>query len=194
MRLEQLQEEAITQNLAATAPIAAQMTDAEREASLALLPAPDLVDRVLADLTACGLVGEEANKLVGYLAVVSRLLDRPLGVVIQSSSAAGKTSLMDAVLAFVPDEDKVKYSAMTGQSLFYMGETNLKHKALAIVEEERREPRQLCVEAVAIRRRTDDGQHRQRPGHRQPGDAALPRRRPVALWSRPPRATSTRNC
>jgi hypothetical protein len=43
---------------------------------------------------------------------------------------------MDAVLAFVPDEDKVKYSAMTGQSLFYMGETNLKHKALAIVEEE----------------------------------------------------------
>ena len=31
---------------------------------------------------------------------------------------------------------KSKYSAMTGQSLFYMGETNLKHKILAIVEEE----------------------------------------------------------
>jgi hypothetical protein len=43
---------------------------------------------------------------------------------------------MDAVLAFVPEEDKIKYSAMTGQSLFYMGETNLKNKALAIVEEE----------------------------------------------------------
>jgi hypothetical protein len=70
------------------------------------------------------------------LACVSRKLDKPLGIVIQSSSAAGKTSLMDAILAFVPPEDKVKYSAMTGQSLFYMGETNLKHKALAIVEEE----------------------------------------------------------
>lgn len=136
MRLEQLQEESITKTLQPATPTAAQMTDAEREAALALLHAPDLVDRVLADLTACGLVGEDTNKLVGYLAVVSRLLDRPLGVVIQSSSAAGKTSLMDAVLAFVPDEDKVKYSAMTGQSLFYMGETNLKHKALAIVEEE----------------------------------------------------------
>ena len=43
---------------------------------------------------------------------------------------------MDAVLSFVPPEDLVKYSAMTGQSLFYMGETNLKHKILAIVEEE----------------------------------------------------------
>ncbi|MBP8297718.1 MAG: toprim domain-containing protein, partial [Burkholderiales bacterium] len=135
LRLEALQEEAITQTLAA-APAGPLMSDAEREAALALLRAPNLVDRLLADFAACGLIGEETNKLVGYLAAVSRKLDRPLGVVIQSSSAAGKSSLMDAVLAFVPEEEKVKYSAMTGQSLFYMGETNLKHKALAIVEEE----------------------------------------------------------
>ena len=43
---------------------------------------------------------------------------------------------MDAVLALMPEEERVQYSAMTGQSLFYMGETNLKHKILAIVEEE----------------------------------------------------------
>src|SRR5262245_10229033 len=43
---------------------------------------------------------------------------------------------MEAVLAFVPEEERVKYAAMTGQSLFYMGETNLRHKILAIVEEE----------------------------------------------------------
>jgi hypothetical protein len=43
---------------------------------------------------------------------------------------------MEAVLAFMPEEERVKYAAMTGQSLFYMGETNLKHKILAIVEEE----------------------------------------------------------
>jgi hypothetical protein len=55
---------------------------------------------------------------------------------VQSSSAAGKSSLMEAVLAFLPDEQRVQYSAMTGQSLFYMGEQDLKHKVLAIVEEE----------------------------------------------------------
>ena len=38
--------------------------------------------------------------------------DDPLAVMIQSSSAAGKTSLMDAVLAFAPEEDRVKYSAV----------------------------------------------------------------------------------
>ena len=136
LRLEQQQQDALAKSEPPAAPAAAQMADAEREAALALLRAPDLVERILADFAACGLVGEETNKLVGYLAAVSRKLDRPLGVVIQSSSAAGKSSLMDAVLAFVPVDDKVKYSAMTGQSLFYMGETNLKHKALAIVEEE----------------------------------------------------------
>jgi hypothetical protein len=135
MKLEALQEAAVAKTLAAE-PAGPRMSDAERDAALALLQSPDLAGRILADFAACGLVGEETNKLVGYLAAVSRKLDRPLGVVIQSSSAAGKTSLMDAVLAFVPDEEKVKYSAMTGQSLFYMGETNLKHKALAIVEEE----------------------------------------------------------
>ncbi|MBP9229539.1 MAG: toprim domain-containing protein [Azonexus sp.] len=136
MRLEQLQQDTIARSLQPAAPVVAPMTDAEREAALALLRAPNLVERIQADCTACGLVGEDINKLVGYLAAVSRLLDRPLGVVIQSSSAAGKTSLMDTVLAFVPPEEKTKYSAMTGQSLFYMGETNLKHKVLAIVEEE----------------------------------------------------------
>jgi len=134
LALEQLQDATIRDTLqAAPEP---QMEEAEQRAALALLRAPDLVERILSDLKTCGLVGEETNKLVGYLAAVSRKLDKPLGVVIQSSSAAGKSSLMDAVLSFVPDEDKVKYSAMTGQSLFYMGETNLKHKALAIVEEE----------------------------------------------------------
>jgi hypothetical protein len=135
LRLEALQEEAVTHNLE-RAPVLPQMSVAEHAAALELLQSPDLVPRILADFWRCGLVGEDSNKLVGYLAAISRKLDKPLGVVVQSSSAAGKTTLMDAVLAFVPEEDKVKYSAMTGQSLFYMGETNLKHKVLAIVEEE----------------------------------------------------------
>jgi DNA primase len=90
----------------------------------------------VADFDACGLVGESTNKLVGYLAATSRKLGGPLAIVVQSSSAAGKSSLMDAVLAFMPEEERIKYSAMTGQSLFYMGQTNLKHKILAIAEEE----------------------------------------------------------
>jgi len=55
---------------------------------------------------------------------------------VQSSTAAGKSSLMESVLAFMPEEDKVQYSAMTGQSLYYMQDGDLRHKILAIAEEE----------------------------------------------------------
>ncbi len=135
LRLEQLQDEQIAATLTAE-PLTPDMSEAEHIAAMALLKAPDLLDRVLVDFDACGLVGERTNKLMGYLAAISRKLAGPLAVVVQSTSAAGKSALMDAVLAFIPDTDKVKYSAMTGQSLYYMGETNLKHKILAISEEE----------------------------------------------------------
>lgn len=113
-----------------------EMTEEARVAALELLKDPNLLDRVLRDFDDAGIVGEETNKLVGYLAAVSRKLDAPLAIVIQSSSAAGKSSLMDAILRFVPEEERVQYSAMTGQSLFYMGEADLAHKILAIAEEE----------------------------------------------------------
>jgi DNA primase len=116
--------------------VAPTMSEAEQEAALAWLRAPDLLGRIAADFDACGLVGEATNKLTAYLACVSRLLASPLAVVVQSSSAAGKTSLMDAVLAFMPQESRIRYSAMTGQSLYYMGQTDLKHRILALAEEE----------------------------------------------------------
>jgi DNA primase catalytic core len=113
------------------------LSAAERDAALALLRDPRLLDRILEDLAVCGLVGEKTNKLVGYLAAVSRLLDRPLAVIVRASTAAGKSSLMDAILATTPPESRVKYSALTGQALYYLGgETSLRHKILAIVEEE----------------------------------------------------------
>jgi DNA primase catalytic core len=134
-KLEELQRQMIQKTLE---PKEQEVTlSAEEKAeALALLRDPRLLDRILADFERCGVVGEETNKLASYVAVVSRLLDAPLAILVQSSSAAGKSALMEAVLAMLPEEQRVQYSAMTGQSLFYMGETDLKHKVLAIVEEE----------------------------------------------------------
>ncbi len=135
LKLEELQDEQIRRALEPEAS-RVEISPAAKEEALALLRDPRLLDRILEDFGRCGVVGEETNKLVGYLAAISRKLDQPLAVIVQSSSAAGKSSLMDAILAFVPEEERVQYSAMTGQSLFYMGEADLKHKVLAIVEEE----------------------------------------------------------
>jgi len=107
-----------------------------REDALALLRDPELVTRVVEAFAAVGMVGETVNCLVGYLAAISRKLPAPLAVIVQSTSAAGKSAVMEAVLGFVPPEDRVSFSAMTGQSLFYLGESDLAHKVLSIAEEE----------------------------------------------------------
>jgi DNA primase catalytic core len=133
--LAELQRERIAKALAPQEETSL-MTAEEQTAAMDLLRDPRLLDRVLEDFERCGAVGEETNKKVSYLAAVSRLLAKPLAVVVQSSSSAGKSSLMEAVLDFMPEEHRESYTAMTGQALFYMGQKNLKHKILAIAEQQ----------------------------------------------------------
>jgi DNA primase len=135
LKLETLQDEAIRATLAPK-ETGVTLDAVEHAAALEWLKAPDLIARLEADMARCGVVGEATNLLAGYLSAVSRKLDAPLAVLIQSSSAAGKSALMDAVLDLMPDEERIQYSAMTGQSLFYLGETDLQHRILAIAEEE----------------------------------------------------------
>jgi len=112
------------------------MTANDHAAALAFLKDPALSERIIADLTRSGLVGEDVNKLVGYIAATSRKLASPLAIVVQSSSAAGKSTLMDKVLSLMPPEDVRQYSAISGKSPFYLGTANLKHRILSIAEEE----------------------------------------------------------
>jgi len=116
--------------------VAVKLTDDEEREALSLLRDPDLLPRIVADFDDCGIVGESAGKLVGYLAATSRKLKHPLAIVIQFSSSAGKTSLMDAILGMMPPEDVQRYSGMTGRSLFYLDSDSIRHKILAISEDE----------------------------------------------------------
>ena len=136
LSLEQvIDERARAAVVPSVAPLPAMSAEDAAEA-LGMLRDEKLIERIAGDFERVGLVGEPSNALVAYLACVSRKLASPLAVLIQSTSAAGKSTLMDAVLALVPEEDRVHYSAMTGQSLFYLGEQEIKHKILAIAEEE----------------------------------------------------------
>jgi hypothetical protein len=112
------------------------MSDAERDEAMALLRDRNLAERVVEDLGTLGVVGEETNLLVAYLATISRKAERPFGVVVQSSTAAGKSTLADAVCQLVPQEDLASYSAVTGQALYYVGAADLAHKVLAVAEEQ----------------------------------------------------------
>jgi DNA primase catalytic core len=130
-RLEKLRLRAKQEDAAASP----SMSPREREEALALLKDPNLLGRVLADLERLGCVGEREALALGYLGVVSRLLDKPLGLLILARSGAGKSTVQDAVTDLVPEESLVKYTRITGQALFYKEEDALVNKVLAIEEE-----------------------------------------------------------
>jgi DNA primase len=103
--------------------------------AMKFLKNPAMVEELLADLVVMGVIGELINKVVCYLAATSRKLLKPISVLIQSRSSAGKSTLQNAILSLMPDEEYEKYTRVTDQSLFYKEEDSLVHKILAIEED-----------------------------------------------------------
>ncbi|MGO8680127.1 MAG: CHC2 zinc finger domain-containing protein [Limisphaerales bacterium] len=120
--------------LNAIAPPVETMPPEQRAEAEALGKSPDLIQLILDDYDRCGLVGERANKLLCYLAMTSRKMEKPLAVLILSSSGAGKTMLQDTAMQFCPPEDLVKLTSLSGKALFYKEGSSLKNKVLALEE------------------------------------------------------------
>ncbi|MCP4720051.1 MAG: hypothetical protein GY860_11390, partial [Desulfobacteraceae bacterium] len=110
-------------------------TKEETKYAMTFLKNPDLMEELLSDLATMGVIGEEINKTVCYLATTSRKLAKPISVLIQSRSSAGKSTLQNAVLSLMPEEEYENYTRVTDQSLFYKEEDSLVHKILAIEED-----------------------------------------------------------
>jgi ABC-type dipeptide/oligopeptide/nickel transport system ATPase component len=113
-----------------------ELSQEERQRALAYLKDPNLIDNISKDLTTAGeIIGENTNKMMLYLAAVSRKFDKPISLVIFGKSSSGKSFLANAVEKFIPDEDKLILSSASQQAFNYLGE-QLKHKFVLIQEVE----------------------------------------------------------
>ena len=106
----------------------------DKAEALKLGRAADLVGEIQRDLGKLGIIGEETNRLLLYLALTSRRMLDPLAVQVLAGSGAGKSHLQDAVLSLCPEEDLIKLTSLSNQALFYKGEDSLRHKCLAVEE------------------------------------------------------------
>ena len=131
-----LESERITMREKGSTVTIPPMSEEERTAAIETLKSNILLKRIVEDFDAIGYIGEKTNKLIAYIATVSRLLVDPLAVLILSRSGAGKTSLQNAACKFVPPESAIQYTRLTGQALFYREANALKNKVLAIEEDE----------------------------------------------------------
>jgi hypothetical protein len=119
-------------------PDAAADERARREADVwsqcqALAQSPRLLARAVATLRALGVVGERRVVELLVLAIVSRLLDRPVSVAVKGPSSAGKSFLVEQVLRLFPASATYVLSAMSEKALAYSTEP-LAYRMLVLIE------------------------------------------------------------
>ena len=98
-----------------------------------LLEDRGLLDRIAEAIEAGGYAGDARPPLLAYIALTSRLLERPLNLAFIAPSAAGKNKAVDAALAFMPPSAYHLEKAGSARALVY-GETDFQHKTVVVAE------------------------------------------------------------
>jgi hypothetical protein len=104
-----------------------------REACRELAEEPDILERFATVLASSGVAGEEKITKLLYLAVTSRLLERPVSVALKGPSSGGKSHVVERVLSFVPESAYYALTGMSERTLAY-SEEPIKHRFLVIYE------------------------------------------------------------
>ncbi len=108
------------------------LTPKEIKEAKQYLKAPNLMQRTKEDIGRAGVIGEEDNRLLMYLIFTSRKRENPLHVISLGSSGIGKTHLQESVSAFIPEEDKLEITTLSGNAFYYFGQQELRNKLILI--------------------------------------------------------------
>jgi len=103
------------------------------EACSGLAREPNILKRFAEELAGSGVAGEERIAKLLYLAVTSRLLQRPVSVALKGPSSGGKSHVVEGVLAFFPESAYYALTAMSERTLAY-SEEPIRHRFLVVHE------------------------------------------------------------
>jgi len=95
----------------------------------------DVLDKFVKQLKASGHVGEERNIKLVYVSATSRLLDRPVSLIVKGPSSTGKNHQVESTLQAFPDGAYFAFTSMSEKALYY-DDADYRHKMLYVAEAE----------------------------------------------------------
>jgi head-tail adaptor/5S rRNA maturation endonuclease (ribonuclease M5) len=98
-----------------------------------LLACDDVLTALDALCERLGLVGETDNAKLLYLALTSRLLEKPVSVAVKGPSSGGKSYTVETVLKTMPDSAYLDFTSMSEHALIY-DERPVAHKVIVLYE------------------------------------------------------------
>lgn len=120
------------ESLQPKAEIKNELSPAARQAAIAELKKPKLLQRTSQLLQQCGIVGEESNSLIAYLVFCTRKQMIPLHIMFLGASGSGKTYLQERISELIPEEDRIEITQITENALYYFKQEELKHRLILI--------------------------------------------------------------
>jgi hypothetical protein len=98
-----------------------------------LLQCPNILESVADAVRRRGMAGQGPEAKLLYLALTSRVLDRPVNVAVKGPSSGGKSFVVERVLELFPETSYYALSAMSERALAYSQEP-LAHRHMVIFE------------------------------------------------------------
>ncbi len=135
----------------------ADMPKKVRKHSWKMLKAPNLLELIIKDIDALGVAGERKLILLLYLCGTSRLLAKPIAVLVQGPTSSGKSYVIEQVSQLFPDEAVLQATSLTANALYYLSPDRLPHTWVVAGERSRKEDDSTAEQTRALREMLSGG-------------------------------------
>ena len=108
-----------------------ELTEEEKSVAIKYLKQKNLLEHINKDL-AQFIVGEEVARLLLYIIMSSRKMQRPISSIIFGNAGDGKSHLMHRIKEVMPPEEVITVSTMTKNALYYYKSEDLNEKVICI--------------------------------------------------------------
>ncbi len=102
----------------------------------------DILGRFRADIHRAGVIGEDATAATEFLAIVSRVLEKPVSCVVKGAPSSGKSHTTEHVCRFFPQKAIATFTGLSEKALV-LSKRSFKHRTIVVYE------------AVALRERAE---------------------------------------
>lgn len=108
------------------------ISEADKGNAIAKLKQPELLQNIVGDLQKTGIMGEDENATILFLALASHKFSNPFSVLCLAKSGIGKSYMLQKLSECMPDGTYSFHTQISENALYYFNSHDLNNKALLI--------------------------------------------------------------
>lgn len=108
------------------------LTPEAKKAAMEFLKSEGLIQKLDSYLEQTGVIGEEKTRMLLFVVATTLMSENPLHAIVQASSGSGKSHLVNAILACVPESMRIDVTRITSKSLYHYQGDDLVNKLFVI--------------------------------------------------------------